>query len=173
MAAICASRPFTGPILKGRKGRETVLLGRLQKDRSPRYSRLSIANADRALPREAAQRKRSISACASAISGVGEKSSSASARRGVDGRAWTPGRGRRSGKTSSAARTPWIDRNSQDPVLAAFPVPVAQRRLVELAGRKAREIVLEIDRPRTFHMREMHGWKYGVSVEGGDRSAFS
>jgi hypothetical protein len=37
----------------------------------------------------------------------------------------------------------------------ALPVTIAKRRLVELARPKTREIVVEIDRPRAFHMREV------------------
>src|SRR5271166_4822682 len=64
------------------------------------------------------------------------------------------GRARRA-TTPPAARTAGIDRSSQNPALVSLPVTIAKRRLVELAGRKTREIVLEIDRPRTFQMREM------------------
>ena len=41
----------------------------------------------------------------------------------------------------------WILQNS---TLVALPVAVAQRCLVKLAGREARELFLEIDRPRAF-----------------------
>jgi hypothetical protein len=38
----------------------------------------------------------------------------------------------------------------QNSVLMALPVPISKRRLVELAGREAREIFLEVDRPGAF-----------------------
>ncbi len=45
--------------------------------------------------------------------------------------------------------------HSQNSAAVSLPVTVAQRCLVELAGGQAREIVLEVDRPRAFHVGEM------------------
>src|SRR5271165_6511770 len=46
-------------------------------------------------------------------------------------------------------------RASKDAALAPLPVPFAQRALIELAGRQARQLGLEIDRARAFVTGEM------------------
>ena len=44
---------------------------------------------------------------------------------------------------------------SKDAALVALPVAVAQRALVELAGRQARQLGFEVDRARAFVVRQM------------------
>src|SRR5271167_2765006 len=53
--------------------------------------------------------------------------------------------------------------SSNDAALAPLPIPLAQRALIELAGRQARQLSLEIDRARAFVMGEIHGPNSGVN----------
>ena len=53
------------------------------------------------------------------------------------------------GRVSDAAARPSLAL-SQYPALMPLPVALAQRRLVELAGRQARQLRLEVDRARAF-----------------------
>src|SRR5579863_7713810 len=67
----------------------------------------------------------------------------------------------------------WTDRRGvplNDPAPAPLPVAVAQGSLVELAGRQARQLGLEVDRARAFVVRETlaaEGDQFGLRFRAG------